>query len=331
METKLHCFSVKPSNMSEEKQNELYVNKECLNGLEILKEHNLINLCPTNDADADVDAKDIFSSFTSSTDKKTTKYPSVELVSSWSNNSKIQFDSDGCVTSLDFGGKRLHKGLPCDPQVFGDQYFSRLRTLSLAGTDLPIKDIMAILPFIQVHIECLFLGGNALGVIGAEQISTWLPKATSLVKLDLRYNDINAAGITVISRSLVGTNVQYLYLEGNIIGDEGCTAMVDFLLKKEENSQIREIFLGANQIQSSGAASLASLLYVNKNISKIYLEGNNIGANGAAAFCEVLEKLNGDTGLRNLYVDNNNIGKELSNKLATLLKSETTIQDPLDV
>jgi hypothetical protein len=315
--------------MSEEKQNELNVNKECLNGLEILKEHNLINFCPTNDADAD--ANDIFSTYTGSADKKTTKYPSVELVSSWSSNSRVQFDIDGCVTSLDFGGKRLHNGLPCDPQVFGDQYFSRLKTLSLAGTDLPIKYIMAILPFIQAHIECLFLGGNAFGDIGAEQVSTWLPKAKSLVKLDLRYNEINAAGITAISRSLVDTNVQYLYLEGNIIGDEGCAAMVDFLLKKKENSQIREMFLGANHIQSSGAASLASLLYVNKNISKIYLEGNNIGINGAAAFCKVLEELNGDTGLRNLYVDNNNIGKELSNKLATLLKSETTIQDPLEV
>jgi len=301
---------------------ELLVNKDCLNGLKILKEHNLVSLCLPSDTDG------IFNIDTCAADKETTKkYPSTELVTSWS--SKVQFDSDGHVTSLDLGGKMLHKGLPCDPHVFGGQYFSRLRTLSLAGTNLPIAYMIAILPFIQSRIECLYLGGNSFGVNGAEQISSWLPLAKRLVKLDLRYSEITgAAGITAISQALVNTNVQYLYLEGNNIGDAGCIALVDFLLKKD-NSQIMELFLGANQIHSSGAKSLASSLYINKNISKIYLEGNNIGINGAKAFCSVLEELNGETGLRNLYVDNNNIGEELSKRLATSLKSGTAIQDSL--
>jgi len=301
---------------------ELLVHKECLNGLEILKEHNLVFLCPPTDTD------EIFNIDTCAAAEQETcgKYPSSELVTSWSN--KVQFDSDGHVTSLDLGGKMLHKGLPCDPQVFGDQYFSRLQTFSLAGTNLPIAYMVAILPFIQSRIECLYLGGNSLGVNGAEQISSCLRMFKRLVKLDLRYNDIGAEAMTAISQALVNTNIQHLYLEGNNIGDAGCIALVDFLLKKD-NSQIKELFLGSNQIDSSGAKSLASSLWGNKNISKIYLEGNNIGINGAKEFCSVLEELNGKTGLRNLFVDNNNIGKEMSKRLAASLKSGTTIQDPL--
>ena len=55
--------------------------------------------------------------------------------------------------------------------------------------------------------------------------------------------------------------------------------------------------------------------------------GNALGAQGISAFCTVLEELQGDTGLKHLYVDNNNIGKESSNRLAKALRSDTAIED----
>jgi Ran GTPase-activating protein (RanGAP) involved in mRNA processing and transport len=85
--------------------------------------------------------------------------------------------------------------------------------------------------------------------------------------------------------------------------------------------------LGANQVQSQGAAAVASSLHSNKTVSKIYLEGNNIGLQGANAFLMVLEELDGNTTLKNLFVDNNNIGKEGSKQLASALNSAMAMGD----
>ena len=324
-----------------------FVNPTCLDGLKILKEHNLVFLAtPTYDIFADHSSGNgelVVSDSANNNEESKETYSSIELKTSWSD--KVRFDDNGFVVSLDLGGRRLHKGLPFEPAIFGS--FPHLTTLSLAGTDLPLGDILVILPHIESTIECLYLGGNGLGVKGGKAIAAsvlFQPETPSkLVKLDLRYNDIGSAGMEEISAALKNnteTNVlQYLYLEGNNIGDEGCAALSDFLSSQPasaednddgENSScctIQEIYLGANKISPLGAESIASVLRVNKTISKIYLEGNALGAQGAAAFCNVLEELQGDTGLKHLYVDNNNIGKELSNRLAKALRSDTVIED----
>ena len=327
------------------------VNATCLEGLEILKEHKLVFLAtPTYDIFADHSyGNGQLVDQTASDDKEESKetYSSNQLTSSW--NDKIRFDDDGFVISLDLGGRRLYKGLPFEPSVFGTTKFPRLTTLNLAGTDLPLADILAIISHIESTIECLYLGGNGLGPKGARAIadSGLFRSPSKLNKLDLRYNDIGSSGMEAISQALMdqsrnNTNsdnngVNYLYLEGNGIGDEGSASLSKLLScssQIEDNEEtppnccgIQEIYLGANKIGPVGAASIASALRVNKQVSKIYLEGNTLGAQGAAAFCEVLEELDGNTGLKHLYVDNNNIGKELSNRLAKALRSDTAIED----
>uniref|UniRef100_A0A7S4AER0 RNI-like protein n=1 Tax=Pseudo-nitzschia australis TaxID=44445 RepID=A0A7S4AER0_9STRA len=354
-----------------------FVNPTCLDGLEILREHRLVflntpqpvdifaALCqpgngvlPTSDGNGNQqeESKETFSSN--------------ELLTSWQSD-KVQFDNNGCLVSLDLGGKRLHKGIPCDPCVFGK--FQKLKILSLAGTDLPLKDILAILQEVAANnngnyndndsgsssIESLYLGGNGLGNVGIEAIVAsklfHLPNSSNLTKLDLRYNDIGSVGMGAICRAVMGdngedgnaasttttttttSNLQFLYMEGNIIGDEGCDVLAKLLSSNHSNtnpsssssssSNIREIYLGGNQIGPTGAKALANCLNTNKTVSKIYLECNALGDEGAIAFCQVLEELKGDTGLKHLYVDNNKIGKEVSNRLGKALRSETAIPD----
>ncbi len=326
------------------KKNE-FVNGTCLDGLEILKEHKLVFLAtPTYDIFADHSCGNgelVEGAFGSNEESKET-YSSIELMSSWSD--KIRFDEDGFVISLDLGGRRLYRGLPFDASIFGTQYFPRLTTLSLAGTDLPLKDILKILPHIESTIECLYLGGNGLGPEGAKAIADsglfQVETTSKLFKLDMRYNDIGGAGMETLSTALMNKKdsvLMYFYLEGNGIGDEGCEALSKLLSSQgtvanngsesQNSCGIQEIYLGANKIGPAGAESIASILKINKRISKIYLEGNLLGPQGATAFCSVLEELKGDTGLKHLYVDNNNIGKELSNRLAKALRSDTAIED----
>lgn len=275
-----------------------HVNVKSLKALETLRSHGLLNA-----VDGSNDTKGI---------------------ASW--DDKVQFDEEGNVILINMGGKRLYKGFPCPPEILSTSHFPYLRTLNLAGTDLPVADILAILQQVQQQIESVYLGGNALGVEGAKKLSfSWLPLARALLRLDLRYNEIGGVGMEVICQALVCTEVQLLYVEGNQIGDLGSKAMAKLL--EDPKSKLEQVFMGSNQIQASGAQALASSLYVNKKISKIYLEGNNIGGEGADHFSSVLEELNGDTGLRNLFVDNNNIGKESSKRLAKALNSATVIEE----
>mmetsp|Transcript_18896 Transcript_18896/g.43218 ORF Transcript_18896/g.43218 Transcript_18896/m.43218 type:complete len:346 (-) Transcript_18896:247-1284(-) len=328
------------------------VNASCLDGLEVLREHDMVFLAtPAHDIFADhsygngelVEGQNDANANDESKETRSSK----EFVSWWSN--KVGFDDDGFVVSLDLGGRRLHKGLPFGADLFGTRKFPRLQTLSLAGTDLPLKDILAVLPHIESTIECLYLGGNGLGARGAEAIAAsglfrWSSDGSDdgskLVKLDLRYNDIGGSGMTAICKAVMETtnsNIRYLYLEGNGIGDDGCAALAGLLSARPQSdeesttstggSRIEEVYLGANRIGPPGAASIAAVLRTNKTVSKIYLEGNSLGAKGATSFCEMLEELKGDTGLKHLYVDNNNIGKELSNRLAKALRSDTAIRD----
>ena len=125
---------------------------------------------------------------------------------------------------------------------------------------------------------------------------------------------------------------------------------------------LHELYLGQNSIGPTGAHSLAEGLRTKHgtrtpigNLRTLYLEGNAIGDEGAKAFRTVFEELpataslssqqrsskddNNDDAddhqkervlqrqlqLQHLYVDNNNIGKEETIKLAQSLQSSTTI------
>jgi Ran GTPase-activating protein (RanGAP) involved in mRNA processing and transport len=255
-----------------------------------------------------------------------------ELCTSWiqKTDERVAFNDSGKVTTLNLGGMRLRKGLPCVPVVF--RHFEDLSSLNLGGTDLPMADIAEVLGYLG-SIESLHLSGNGLGDDGAKQIAAWLEttEPKHLIKLDLRYNDIGGTGMEALCcQGLLHTNVAYWHMEGNRIGDDGCAALSKGLLLP--NFKLQELFLGANQIGPDGAIHLAAALRNNNNslLSKLYLEGNHIGHTGATAIAEALESLDGTATLKNLFMDNNNIGKEGSERLAKALNSATAIPDTIN-
>jgi Ran GTPase-activating protein (RanGAP) involved in mRNA processing and transport len=82
---------------------------------------------------------------------------------------------------------------------------------------------------------------------------------SSLQKLDLRTNYIEALGVTAISGAL------------------------------KVNSSLQELRLCSNQIGSSGAASIAEALMQNSTLQHLDLRLNSIGDAGAAAIDQSLE------------------------------------------
>ncbi|KAG7366413.1 leucine rich repeat LRR-containing protein [Nitzschia inconspicua] len=325
-----------------------YVHSSCLPGLELMLQHGLLSLDRPYTAASEQSMWNeqgklglipdtlTTTTFAVAESKVDEASPMPSLVSSWNAQAKqaVQFDQDGYVIFLDLGGRRLHRGYPCSiPDTIGT--FSRLATLNVAGSDLPLPNILEILrqPNLPETLECLYLGGNGLGDEGIAAIATeFLSRSQKLIKLDLRYNDIQAKGMTVLCHELSPTALKHLYLEGNQVGNQGAAALAKLLEEQsscDDDMGLREVFLGANRIESEGANCLAQSLYKNKKLSKLYLEGNNIGLEGANAFSTVLEELKGNTSLKNLYVDNNTIGKEGSKRLANALNSDTAIGESI--
>lgn len=248
----------------------------------------------------------------------------VDNVSSAWNADQIVFDEAGRVISLNLGNKRLRKGMPVKFN------FASLTTINLGGTDLPIEDTIHILTGVASTIEQVYLGGNMLNNQGATQIGMWLStrRPQNLVHLDLRFNEIGPEGTHGLCQGLeINPTVIRLYLEGNKLGDAGAAIVANLL--RVASCPLVHLFLGANQIGPDGATHLASALSTNKTLTKLYLEGNTIGEDGADAFANVLIHCDGDTGLKHLFCDNNDIGKEGSQRLAKALNSATAIGDSL--
>lgn len=274
------------------------------------------------------------------------------LCSAWSN--AIRFEKDPTadhtassasmvVTHLDLGGCRLRQGLPEGTlQILQQHFANSLTSLNLGGTDLPLMETLAVLKAFR-QLQSLHVGANGLGNDGAQALAEWVATASDLTSLDLRYNDIGPEGCEALCTGLFqqkeflqqqqSTNNNYnkgvtkLYLEGNRLQDAGALAFQSHYHLANPDSPLEELFLGANRIGAEGAASLATCFATNQTLSKLYLEGNHIQVEGADAFAKVLTE--GNTGLKHLFCDNNDIGKEGSKRLAAALNSGTAIGDAM--
>ena len=237
--------------------------------------------------------------------------------------SGVTLDRSGNVTGLDIGGGRLRR---LSASEFTTPLSKSLLTLNLGATDLPLDSIKSIVASLRA-LQMLYLGGNGIGDGGVLALEGAL--GTSIRVLDLRYNDIGPEGCSVLSR-IVGNhgNIKILHLEGNQISDDGAAALGQAL--SSPLCAVTELYLGDNGIGPTGASSLAGAMGSSSALVKLYLEGNQIGPKGAAVFSAALEGLNdvvGERVFRNLYVDNNGIGKVDMKRLANAINSETTIEE----
>ena len=249
-----------------------------------------------------------------------------EEISSWSPNA-VTFNNEGHVIQLDLSGRRI-KNFP--HEAFTHLPF--LKVLNLGGTDVPLPQLIKVLEECCATVQQLYLGGNGLGDAGIQAISEHVLSRSdcAIMKLDLRYNDFGSLGAIAISGAWNKSpnnscKLKYLYMEGNRIGDEGAIALASAL--RDQATSIQELYLGDNRIGQDGATHLAQSLLSNTSLRKLFLEGNQIGPVGAAAFTSVLHQMDGTSALKNLYVDNNGIGKEESMLLARALNNASVIDD----
>ena len=236
------------------------------------------------------------------------------------------FDLNGFISTLSLGGNRLrHLTHACWSQP---SFLQTVTTLDLGNTDLAVADLVGILKLCSTQLRSLHLGGNSLGDSGVQELLNQVDIVANLATLDLRYNDIGPMGGGALARLLQHQQPQVeqnqcawntLYLEGNLLGDEGAFAFTSY-------GNLTDLFLGQNGIGPDGASSLAQALKEPNRIRKISLDGNQIGDDGAMAFAKVLENMDQETKtLERLFVDNNGIDKQMSIRLGSAVNSATCI------
>ena len=143
-------------------------------------------------------------------------------------------------------------------------------------------------------------------------------------ELDLRAYHLEDDGAVAVAIALESnTRVIRVSFGWNNISDIGAKAISKMIAI---NAAIKVIWLNNNQITNKGMGFIADALSNNTVVEKLDLQYNNIGIEGALALESVLKTNN--TSLNNLRLwSNDDIPKELSNKLGSLAKMNRTTQN----
>jgi Ran GTPase-activating protein (RanGAP) involved in mRNA processing and transport len=221
-------------------------------------------------------------------------------------------------------------------QVIEDEKMTSLTTINFGGTDVGMDNLVEGVKLLsedtKATIHGLYLGGCGIGCRkGTDHLKQVLKLLSKNIQtLDLRYNDLEGKDWEDLEKALASaSNLKILHLEGNVGKCQGAAAIGKVLAAT--NINLKELYLGANQIGTTGAKSLAEGLRNNTCLQKLYLEGNSIGDEGAIALRDVLldQRSRQCKVLEHLYVDNNGLGKEAATTLGRAVNSETMIDGSL--
>ncbi|KAK1733974.1 leucine-rich repeat protein [Skeletonema marinoi] len=139
-----------------------------------------------------------------------------------------------------------------------------------------------------------------LGAEGFVGIATALRAYPQLRGLYLQNNNIGLMGCIALGDTLRGwgeSNLKYLDLDGNAIGDQGLQALATAMT----NSTLEQLYLSNNLITAVGLRSLSDYFQSESCCLKsLYLSRINFGDEGAVALAE---GLNGNKSLTSLYFD----------------------------
>ena len=194
-----------------------------------------------------------------------------------------------------------------------------LRRLCLQETVLSaavVKQLAAACPVLQVaacHVSCRM--SEALRVLEMAR-----PRIHALVCFRVSNDDFDAQAFTQLAECLrVNTTLISLNLRYNDIGDAGATQLAECLRFNKTRSSL---LLLDNKIGDAGAAQLAGCLRTTTTLTNLVLSRNRIGNAGAIQLAESL-RLNATLKSLNLAV--NNIADAGATQLVNSLRVNTTL------
>ena len=140
---------------------------------------------------------------------------------------------------------------------------------------------------------------------------------TRLKELYISYCNIQSSDSVHLAKALeenTTTQLQTLWLYGNLIGSEGAVAFADMLAT---NKSLAHLNMGGCNIQGEGAVAFANMVKKNQCLKMLWLYDNSVGVEGTL---ELIESLKHNTTLETLMLS----GKCKPHSFSTLDK---TLQD----
>ena len=142
------------------------------------------------------------------------------------NSSCIELDLVNCTLG-DGCGKMIGEMLSTNQSI--RRLFLGWNNIYAAGFATIVNGLIA-----GDHVQQLSLEFNCIGNVGCATLSK-LKKSKSLEILDISFNSISAVGVKGLSASLAqNKTLHQLYLDGNLIGDDGAENILQ-LLKSQKN------------------------------------------------------------------------------------------------
>ena len=187
-----------------------------------------------------------------------------------------------------------------------------LRTLYLAGNLIGEDGALAIADAIRrgVGIERLYLAGNSLGPDGVKGIVD--------AALEHELNIREARRTNGRSARIKPPVLEELHLGGTGIGSVGCAAITSYV---SQSSHLRVLSLPNCEITDSGMARLATSIKANREnipLEVLQLSFNRITCKGMEIISNAVWGLES---LRELLVDNNDVGDRGAQHIATVIPS----------
>jgi hypothetical protein len=156
----------------------------------------------------------------------------------------------------------------------------------------------------SICVHGIFLSTNQIGCAGVRRLAQHLCKETNeMVKVGLNFNEkIGCGGAQILAKAIPFSNLEVLglthcnicnrgcialaraleanpcitrlFLNDNMIGDEGAVAMATMLTKSSTSSRLLRLGLAQCKYTSEGAAALRTALKTNRNLERLCMFGN---------------------------------------------------------
>jgi len=190
------------------------------------------------------------------------------------------------------------------------------------------REFADMLPMCRM-LRILNLEGNRITADGASALAGPLEGCLSLEYLNLCNNCIGPDQVTrLIKKQDACTSLKFLFLDGNDIGCAGATDMAQALGQRNLHAELgrgglTELGLGLNNIGDIGIESFAGVIDIFYMLEYLNLSCNRITCVGLQTLPQAL--LQGCPKLKELNLEENNIGDEGTSELAEVLVPYTTL------
>lgn len=174
-------------------------------------------------------------------------------------------------------------------------------------------------------LEELELPSNAVSAEGAHAVRALLLKAPNMRRLDLSFNRLGDAGVTVLAETVAALrHLESFGLAANALDDATVGALA--LALRRAASPLQELELEGNSAADGAMQELLRFAASSSSLSALRIGANAVGpASGAAISAHLVAHASGP--LRSLHLSNNSLGDGAAAPLLAALRANTALTD----